>query len=206
MKTSIRNKLTALILAVCLSIIAIIWLTTTLFFKPMYYAATQTELAAILSQTVKTIRNSDGQLNQEAVDEIQSYMKSGVCIEISDEFGTGLLLMEGIGDACQLHGAKDTGRVSSIYLDQRRLNTDQAIELRQTVRNSGNYTGTITDDYNNRQLVRGAFRDSRYTVVVSTSLARTDSIERIVQSQLRTTTFITIVLALIISAVLSSLK
>ena len=48
MKTSIRNKLTALILAVCLSIILIIWLTTTLFFKPMYYNATQAELTGIL--------------------------------------------------------------------------------------------------------------------------------------------------------------
>lgn len=203
MKTSIRNRLTALILAVCLSIIAIIWLTTTLFFKPMYTAMTQTELAGILSQAVKTIKNSDGQLNQEVVDEIQSYMKSGVCIEISDEFGTGLLLMEGIGDACQLHAAKDTDH-SSIYLDQRRLNTHKATELRQLVRNSANYTGTLTDDYNNRQLVRGTYWNNQYTIVVSTSLARTDSIVALVSAQLRTTTFIAIVLALIISAVLSN--
>ncbi len=203
MKTSIRNKLTALILAVCLSIIAIIWLTTTLFFKPMYHAAIQTELAGILSQTVKTIKKSDGQLNQEVIDEIQSYMESGVCIEISDEFGTGLLLMEGIGDACQLHGAKDTAQ-SGIYLDQRRLNTTQATELRQLVRSSTNYTGTLTDDYNNRQLVRGNYWNHKYTIVVSTNLARTESIVSLVSAQLRTTTFIAIVLALIISAVLSN--
>ena len=204
MKTSIRNRLTALILAVCLSIIAIIWLTTTLFFKPMYTAMIQTELAGILSQTVKTIKNSDGQLNQEVVDEIQSYMKSGVCIEISDEFGTGLLLMEGIGDACQLHGAKDTTQKHSIYLDQRRLNTTRAVDLRQTVRSSTNYTGTLTDDYNNRQLVRGNYFDHKYTIIVSTNLARTDSIVALVSAQLRTTTFIAIILVLIISAVLSN--
>ena len=102
MKTSIRNKLTALILAVCMSIILIIWLTTALFFRPMYYAMTQNELSGILSKSIKTIKDSDGVLTQDVIDEIQSYMKSGVCIEISDEFGTGLILMEGIGDACQL--------------------------------------------------------------------------------------------------------
>ena len=107
MKTSIRNKLTALILAVCLSIILIIWLTTTLFFKPMYYNATQTELTGILSKTVRAIKNNNGQLDQYVTSEIQSYIKSGVCIEISDEQGAGLVLMEGIGDACQLHGGKD---------------------------------------------------------------------------------------------------
>ncbi|MBR4035435.1 MAG: HAMP domain-containing histidine kinase [Oscillospiraceae bacterium] len=203
MKTSIRNRLTALILAVCLSIILIIWLTTTLFFKPMYYTATQTELAGILSQTVKTIKNSEGQLNQQVIDEIQTYIKSGVCIEISDEFGTGLILMEGIGDACQLHGAKDS-HTGSLYLDQRRLNTVPALNLRSEVRSRGNYTGNLTDDYNNRQLVRGTFWNNEYTVIVSTNLARTDSIVAIVLSQLRTTAFFAIILALIISAVLSS--
>ena len=203
MKTSLRNKLTALILAVCLSIIFLIWLTIALFFKPMYYTATQTELAGILSKTVKTIKNNQGRLDQQVVDEIQSYIKSGVCIEISDEFGTGLILMEGIGDACQLHGAKD-GHTSSIYLDQRRLNTQRAQNLRNEVRTIGNYNGNMTDNYNNRQLVCGTFWNNEYTVIVSTNLARTDSIVAIVLSQLQTTTFFAIILALIISAVLSS--
>lgn len=203
MKTSIRNKLTALILAVCLSIILVIWLTTTLFFKPMYYTATQTELAGILSQTVKTIRNSEGQLTPRVIEEIQSYIKSGVCIEISDEFGTGLILMEGIGDACQLHGAKDS-HTASLYLDQRRLNTMRALNLRSEVRGSGNYTGNLMDDYNNRQLVRGTFWNNEYTIIVSTNLARTDSIVAIVLSQLHTTAFFAVILALIISAVLSN--
>ena len=202
MKTSIRNKLTALILAVCLSIILLIWLTTALFFRPMYYTMTQTELSGILSKAVKTIRNSDGQLTPEAISEIQSNIKSGVCIEISDEFGTGLILMEGIGDACQLHGAKDS--THSIYMEQRRLNTPQATELRADVRNNGNYSGNLIDDYNNRQLVRGSFFNNKYTIIVSTNLARTDSIVQIVQSQLQTATFIAIIIALVASAVLSN--
>ena len=202
MKTSIRNKLTALILAVCMSIILIIWLTTALFFRPMYYAMTQNELSGILSKSIKTIKDSDGVLTQDVIDEIQSYMKSGVCIEISDEFGTGLILMEGIGDACQLHGAKDNH--ASIYLEQRRLNTPQAQNLRHEVRNIGNYTGNMTDDYNNRQLVRGSFWNNRYSIIVSTNLARTDSIVQIVLSQLHTATFIAVVIALAVSAVLSN--
>lgn len=203
MKTSIRNKLTALILAICLSIIVIIWLTTALLFKPMYYAMTQSELTAILSKAVKVVKESDGVLSQEVIDEISSYINHGVCIEISDEFGSGLLLLEGIGDACQLHGAKDTS-AESLYIDQRRLNTQQALELRQLVRSSENYTGSITDDYNNRQLVKGTYWNNRYVIIVSTNLARTDSIVRIVLSQLRTATFFSIILALIISALMSN--
>ena len=64
MKTSIRNKLTALILAVCLSIILLVWLTTALFFRPMYYTMTQTELSGILSKTAKTIKNSENHKKQ----------------------------------------------------------------------------------------------------------------------------------------------
>jgi len=203
MKTSIRNKLTALILAVCLSIILIIWLMTTLFFKPMYYNATQMELAGILSKTVRAIKNNQGRLDRQVTSEIQSYIKSGVCIEISDEFGTGLILMEGIGDACQLHGAKDS-HSPSLYLDQRRLNTHEALNLRSEVRVTGSYNGNLTDDYNNRQLVRGTFWNNQYTVIVSTNLARTDSIIGIVLSQLQTTSFIVIIIALVASALLSS--
>ncbi len=202
MKTSIRNRLTALILAVCLSIIAAIWITTAVFFKPMYQASTQAELAGIVSETVKAIQSNAGQLTQETIDEISSHVNLGICIEISDEFGNGLLLMEGIGDACQLHGSRST--TSSIYMDQRRLNTKRAQELRQKVRNSGHYTGQIVDDYDNKQLVKGTFWNNKYTILASTSLARTDSVVKIVLSQLRTTAFFTIVLALIIAALMSN--
>ena len=203
MKTSIRNRLTALILAVCLSIIVAIWFTTAVFFKPMYQAMTQAELTGILSKTVKTIKNSGGQLTQETIDEISSHINYGVCIEISDEFGNGLVIMEGIGDACQLHGSKNSSS-SSIYMDQRRLNTKQALELRQKVRNTVNYTGQLTDDYDNKQLVKGTFWNNKYAIIVSTNLARTDSIVQIVLSQLRTTAFFTVILALIIAALMSN--
>ena len=203
MKSSIRNKLTALILAVCLSIIVIIWVATSVFFKPMYYTMTQTELSGILSKTAKTIRNNDGLLTQDVVGEIQNYMKSGVCIEIADEFGTGLVPMEGIGDACQLHGAKENTS-KNVFSEQRRLNTAKATQLRLDVRNNGNYSGNLVDDYSNNQLIQGSFVNNKYTIIVSTNLARTDSIVKIVQSQLKTATFITVVLALVASAVLSS--
>ncbi|MBQ3008338.1 MAG: HAMP domain-containing histidine kinase, partial [Oscillospiraceae bacterium] len=204
MKTSIRNKLTALILAVCLSIIAVIWMTTTVFFKPMYQATAQTELTKILNQTISILESSKGELSQDVIDEISSYIKYGICIEISDEFGTGLVLMEGIGDACQLHGGKDHSGNSNIYVDQRRLNTVKALEMRTQVRLSKNYSGDMTDDYDNRQVLRGKFWENKYTIIASTNLARTDSVVRIVSSQLRTITFFAIILALISSSVLSN--
>ncbi len=204
MKTSIRNKLTALILAVCVSIIAIIWLTTTVFFKPMYHAASQAELSGVLTKTVSTLNSCKGVLSQEVIDEISGFINYGVCIEISDEFGAGLVLMEGIGDACQLHGGKDSSGIANIYMDQRRLNTRQAQELRRVVRSSGNYTGSMIDDYDNQQVLLGRFWNNRYTIIASTNLARTDAVVRIVSSQLRTVTFIAIIMALIISAVMSN--
>lgn len=204
MKTSIRNKLTVLILGVCLSIIALIWLATTIFFKPMYHVMSQSELSTILSQSVQILKENDGDLSREVIDRISSYIKYGICIEISDEFGTGLVLMEGIGDACQLHGGKDHSGTSNIYMDQRRLNTRQALELRAQVRSGENYSGTITDDYDNKQVIRGKFWNNKYSIIVSTNLARTDSVVRIVSSQLRTITFFAILLALISSAVLSN--
>lgn len=204
MRTSIRNRLTALILAVCVSIIAIIWLTTTVFFKPMYHAASQAELSGVLNKTTSTLSKYDGILTQEVIDEISGFINYGVCIEISDEFGAGLVLMEGIGDACQLHGGKDHSDNSNIYMDQRRLNTPRAQELRRLVRSSENYTASLTDDYDNQQVLKGRFWNGKYTIIVSTNLARTDAVVRIVSSQLRTVTFIAIVMALIISAVMSN--
>lgn len=204
MRNSIRNRLTALILAVCLSIIATIWITVSMFFKPMYQATTQAELGKIVSNTVKAIKNNDGKLTTETIDEISKDVNTGVCIEISDEFGNGLVIMEGIGDACQLHGSKNAQITGSIYADQKRLNTDASLKLRQRVRNSGNYTGQLIDDYDNRQLVKGTFWNNTYTIIASTDLARTDSIINIVLSQLRTTAFFTVILALIIAALMSN--
>jgi len=203
MRTSIRNKLTALILGICLSIIAVIWLLTTVFFKPMYHTVSQAELSGILNRTVKILDENDGQLSQSVIDEISSFINYGVCIEIADEFGSGLVLMEGIGDACQLHGGKDRTD-SNIYMDQRRLNTETALSLRRQLRFEESYSGDMTDDYDNRQVLRGKYWNNKYTIIASTNLARTDAVVRIVSSQLRSVTFFAIILALIISAVMSN--
>ncbi len=204
MKTSIRNKLTALILAVCLTIIGVIWFVTTVLFRPMYHTMTQAELSNVLTRTLKVLDKSDGTLNQQVYEEISTHIKYGVCIEISDINGEGLVLMEGIGDACQLHGGKDNSGADNIYMDQRRLNTPKALQVRSRVRESVNYNTTLTDDYANKQVIRGRLWDDRYTVVASTNLARTDSVVRIVSSQLSSITFFVILFALIISALLSN--
>lgn len=204
MKTSIRNKLTALILGVCMSIILVIWLATTVLFKPMYHTMAQAELTTVLNRTMNVLDENEGLLDQSVIDEISSFINYGVCIEIADKFGSGLVLMEGIGDACQLHGGKDHSGNSDIYMDQRRLNTESARETRQLVRAQRTYSGSKTDDYANRQVLIGRYWNDKYTIIASTNLARTDSVVRIVSSQLRTVTFFAIILALIISAVMSN--
>lgn len=87
MKISIRNKLTALILTICLSGVMIIWIGTIAFFKPMYYAMTQAEISSMLSKTIKTLSQADGELTDDTVDKIKSYINGSFCIEIADEFG-----------------------------------------------------------------------------------------------------------------------
>ncbi len=204
MKTSIRNKLTALILAVCLSIIGVIWVATVAFFKPIYQTMTQQELTNVLSETLQVLDEYDGRLSGQVYEEISAHIKYGVCIEISDTEGEGLVLMEGIGDACQLHGGKDHSGEDNVYMDQRRLNSSQAKAIREEVRTINNYTNTITDDYANKQVIRGKFWQGRYTVIASTNLARTDSVVAIVSSQLSSITFFVILMALVISALLSN--
>ncbi len=204
MKVSIRNKLTWLILAICLSIIAFTCIVPVVFFKPLYYTMTQVELTSVLSKTIRTISDNDGQLDSSVIEDITSYVRSGYCIEIADEFGNGLVLMEGVGDGCQLHGESEVGTGYSLYADQRRLNTQAAVELRQLVRNSKTFLGSFTDNYGNRQPVQGKYWNNKYTIIASTSLAQTDTVARVVYSQLRTVIFFSIIMALVISALMSN--
>ena len=205
MKISIRNKLTALILTICLSGVMIIWIGTIAFFKPMYYAMTQAEISSMLSKTIKTLSQADGELTDDTVDKIKSYINGSFCIEIADEFGNGLVLMEGIGDGCQLHGEGQEIAKGNIYSEQKKLNTVSSVSLRNQTRTVGRYVGTLTDDFDNKQAVQGKYWNNKYTVIVSASIAQTDGVIRIVTQQLKTVTFITILFALVISAVASKI-
>ena len=204
MKTSIRTKLTVLMLMISLSAIMLMWFMTAVFFKPMYYATTQAELGKTLSKVVTAI-DLEGGISTDTVSQISGIIKSGVCIDIADEFGNGLLILDGIGDACQLHGATQSSIVE-YFSDQRRLNTSTAVELREKVRQQSKYTynSRLIDSYGNEQALKGKFYNNQYTIIVSTSLTRTESIVGIVTSQLRTATIISIFLALIISALMSN--
>ena len=205
MKISIRNKLTALILTICLSGVMIIWIGTIAFFKPMYYAMTQAEISSMLSKTIKTLSQADGELTDDTVDKIKSYINGSFCIEIADEFGNGLVLMEGIGDGCQLHGEGQEIAKGNIYSEQKKLNTVSSVSLRNQTRTLGRYVGTLTDNFDNKQAVQGKYWNNKYTVIVSASIAKTDGVIRIVTQQLKTVTFITILFALVISAVASKI-
>ena len=129
MKSSIRAKLIAIILVVNMAVIALMWVMSVLMFKPMYYASTQTELGKMMTNVETAIE--EGGLTRNTLEEISGFINVGVCIEIADSNGKGIVLFEGIGDACQLHGANDS---SFIYAQQRTIDSVEAVALREDVR------------------------------------------------------------------------
>ena len=102
MRSNIRRKLTALIFLVNMAIIALTWFMAVFMFKPMYYAVTHAELSKMMNKVVTAIE-LDGGITENTLEEISGFINIGTCIDIADEKGNGLVLFEGIGDACQLH-------------------------------------------------------------------------------------------------------
>ena len=200
MRSSIRAKLIAIILFVNMGVIALMWIMSVLMFKPMYYASTQNELGRMMNSVLSAI-DTNG-LTRDTLEDISEFINLGVCIEIADESGKGIVLFEGIGDACQLHGAKDS---SSIYSQQRTIDSAAAIALREDVREYSRqyYNIHLVDELSNRQAVNGHFYNNTYSIIVSTNLSRTDSIVTIVSTQLQTATIVGLVLAILASAVIT---
>ncbi len=201
MRSSMRAKLIAIILAVNMGVIALMWIMSVLMFKPMYYASTQNELSHMMTSVVGAIEEKG--ITRDTLEEISNFINAGVCIEIADADGKGIVLFEGIGDACQLHGAKDT---KSIYTQQRTIDSAAAVALREDVRNYTRdyYNIHLVDGLSNRQAIKGHFYNNRYTIIVSTNLSRTDSIVSIVSTQLRTATIVGLVLAVLASAIITA--
>ena len=202
MRKSIRNKLAALIFLINMSLIGIIWMLVVFMFKPMYYAVTQAELTRTAEKVVAAI-DAEGGVTNATLAEISEFVNVGMCVEIADAKGNGIVLFEGIGDACQIHAG---GNSYDYFSQQRKIDSSQATALRQAVRHDvrGNYNIHLQDELGNRQAVKGRFYANEYTVIVSTNLSRTDSIVSIVSSQLRTASLIAIVLSLIVATILST--
>lgn len=201
MRSNIRRKLTALIFIVNMAIIALTWFMAVFMFKPMYYAVTQADLGNMLNKVVTAIE-LDGGITEDTLDEISGFINVGTCIDIADEYGNGLVLFEGIGDACQLH-SDDNNR--SFFSQQRKIDSAAVRELRQKVREYSrqNYNVHYQDDLGNIQAIKGRFYDGKYTIIVSTNLARTEGMVSIVRSQLQTASILGIVLSFIIAAIMS---
>ena len=202
MRKSIRNKLAALIFLISMSLIGIIWVMTVFMFKPMYYATTQSDLTRTAEKVVAAI-DAEGGVTNATLEQISGFVNVGICVEIADAEGNGIVLFEGIGDACQIH----SGDIKyDHFSQQRKIDSAQAMALRQAVRHDarGNYNMHLQDELGNRQAVKGRFYAEEYTVIVSTNLSRTDSIVSIVSSQLRTASLIAIVLSLIVATIMST--
>ena len=201
MRSNIRRKLTALIFIVNMAIIALTWFMAVFMFKPMYYAVTQADLGNMLNKVITAIE-LDGGITEDTLDEISNFINVGTCIDIADEYGNGLVLFEGIGDACQLHS---DGNDHSFFSQQRKIDSAAVRELRQQVREytRQNYNAHHQDDLGNIQAIKGRFYDGKYTIIVSTNLARTEGMVSIVRSQLQTASILGIILSFIIAAIMS---
>ena len=201
MRSNIRRKLTALIFLVNMAIIALTWFMAVFMFKPMYYAVTQAELGNMMNKVITAIE-LDGGITEKTLDEISNFINVGTCIDIADAYGNGLVLFEGIGDACQLHS---DGNNDSYFAQQRKIDSVAIRELRQKVRDytRHNYNAHYQDDLGNVQAIKGRFYDGKYTIVVSTNLARTEGIVSIVRSQLQTASILGIILSVIIATIMS---
>ena len=202
MRKSIRNKLAALIFLINMSIIGITWIMAVFMFKPMYYAVTQASLTDTANKIVSAIEVEKGVTNA-TLEEISGYVNVGVCVEIADKYGNGLVLFEGIGDACQIHAG---GNSHDYFSQQRKIDSTQATALRKAVRDNSrdNYNVHLEDELGNRQAVKGRFYNGEYTVIVSTNLSRTESIVAIVSSQLQTASIIAVVLSLVVATIMST--
>lgn len=202
MKTSIRAKLTMLMLSISMVIIIFMWLMAVILFKPMYYTMTHSELGNMMNKVVAAI-DQEGGFTENTLNQISGFINTGVCIEIADRDGNGIVLFEGIGDACQLHGAKE---ISRFNIQQRTIDSAQAKKLRQDVRNCTrkNYNIHLIDELGNRQAIKGRFYNETYTIIVSTNISRTDSIISIVTTQLQTGSIIAVFIAIIFTAVASN--
>lgn len=203
MKTSIRTKLTALILAVGMAVIVLMWFMTVVLFKPMYYTMVQNELGNMMNKVVAAI-DKEGGLTQNTLADISEFVNVGVCIEIANANGEGIVLFEGIGDACQLHGTNKT--VFNFYTQQRSIDSKEAVDLRRQVRENtfSTFNMHLSDDLGNKQAVKGVFYNDTYTIIVSTNLTRTESIVSIVTAQLRTASIIALFISIVIAAVVST--
>ena len=201
MKTGIRAKLIAIIVCVNMGVIAIMWIMAVLMFKPMYYASTQAQLGTVMDRVTQAITD-EGAITRDTLEKISDFVNAGVCIEIADADCNGIVLFEGIGDACQLHGARES---KSVY-SQRVIDSAEAVSLRKNVWDNSreNYNIHLVDQLNNRQAVKGKVYNDRYTIIISTNLSRTDSIVTIVSTQLQTATIIGIMLAIVASAIISA--
>ena len=202
MRKSIRNKLAALIFLINMAIIGITWIMAVFMFKPMYYAVTQAELTSIANKIVTAIEEEKGVTNR-TLENISGFINAGICVEIADRNGNGMVLFEGIGDACQIHSG---GGGYDYFSQQRKIDSSQATALRKEVRENArdNYNIHLEDELGNRQAVKGRFYAGEYTIIVSTSISRTDSIVAIVSSQLQTASIIAIILSLLVATIMST--
>ncbi|MEG1932689.1 MAG: hypothetical protein RR075_06230, partial [Pygmaiobacter sp.] len=172
----------------CVVLIAMVWLLTVAFFEPNYHRIISSELSRRLS-AVTQVLNSASSVS-EVTDQLNDYVKDGVCIDISNSAYECLGISEGIGSNCMLH--RESGAVFGV--PRTNANSDTAVRLRRMVRQNGAINYTLEGKDGLQQALQGTMTDNGYIVIVSTNLERVTQAVAVMRSQL---VLITVILLMI---------
>ena len=175
---SIRSKLTLFVLGLCVLLLGLVWILTVGLFESNYNRMITNELSYRLEGIVKLVET--GKPIDELTEELNQYVRDGVCIDIADPKNICVGFSEGIGSNCLVH--KSTG---AFGLSRNDTNSATAVQLRQMAANNGSVRYTLEEEgTSHEQVVMGAVTQNGYTVLVSTNLERVSQAVEVMRSQL----------------------
>lgn len=190
---STRTKLAVFVLVLCAMLIGIVWLLNVKLLEPSYNAQIRADLQ-LSAQSVAAIvhkygviedPNSESGINEDFLNELTSSAfwgnMGGKCMEIADSNCRCVAHLHALSGPCLLHPSRNDFFGSSVSWD-----SQATVTLRRSIlAGSRDLCFTMTDDNAaSDQMVYGINVDDRYTVVVSTDLARIGQAGQVVMSQM----------------------
>lgn len=172
-------------------LIALVWLLTVALFEPNYHRMINSELSRRLTSIVEILEKANS-VNA-VTDELNDYVKDGICIDISDRTNRCIGISEGIGSNCLLH--QDNTAVFGLLRNNQ--DSDTAIRIRQSLRVQKSINYTIEDATGHQQALQGAVTSNGYTVIVSTNLERVSQAVEVMRSQLVVISVILLVVSIV---------
>lgn len=186
---SIRSKLAVFVTGLCALLLLLVWVLTVVMFEPNYHRMLNAELSRRLSGVVSIMEAADSV--EDVAEQLNGYVKEGVCIDISDSRYRCVGISEGIGSSCMLH----KNSAQSFGLLHNSVDSATAINLRQITAQQGSVQYTLEEESGGRQqVVVGQRTANGYIVLVSMNLERVTQAVDIMKTQL---TFISVVLLVV---------